>query len=104
MLSIIVHPIVIYYVLLLLMTSYLYGSSPAFLRILKKFQYNVCHTKVLVTLYTCNILYVVSVHTSVYMHVIFCSLSGLNHSLVQRLKPTWEKVPGKYHKMKKVRN
>ena len=32
----------------------------------------------------------------------FCILSGLNHSLVQRLKPTWEKVPGKYRKMKKV--
>ena len=32
----------------------------------------------------------------------FCSLSGLNHSLVQRLKPTWEKVPGKYRKIKKV--
>ena len=25
----------------------------------------------------------------------FCSLSGLNHSLVQRLKPTWEKVPAR---------
>ena len=60
--SVIVHPIVIYYVLLSLMTSYLCGSSPAFLRILKrlkKLQYIVCHTKVLVTLYTCNILYVV---------------------------------------------
>ena len=32
----------------------------------------------------------------------FCTFSGLNHSLVQRLKPTWEKVPGKYRKVKKV--
>ena len=33
----------------------------------------------------------------------FCPFSGLNHSLVQRLKPTWEKVPGKYRRVKKVR-
>ena len=32
----------------------------------------------------------------------FCPFSGLNHSLVQRLKPTWEKVPGKYRRVKKV--
>ena len=32
----------------------------------------------------------------------FCPFSGLSHSLVQRLKPTWEKVPGKYRRVKKV--
>ncbi|XP_065908708.1 rap guanine nucleotide exchange factor 2-like isoform X1 [Dysidea avara] len=34
-------------------------------------------------------------------NAMFAILSGLSHSLVQRLKPTWEKVAGKYRKMKK---
>ena len=99
-------------------------------RIFKKFKYTVCHTKVRtcitcvcacarvcvcahVCVCVCTCVYVY-VHAYVYvcacMHVHryyacdFCSLSGLNHSLVQRLKPTWEKAPGKYRKMKKVCN
>ncbi|XP_065908690.1 rap guanine nucleotide exchange factor 6-like isoform X2 [Dysidea avara] len=35
-------------------------------------------------------------------NTMFAILSGLSHSLVQRLKPTWEKVPGKYRKMRKI--
>ena len=117
MLSIIVHFVVIlYYVLLPLMTfSFIWVFSCRILKRLKKFQYNVCHTKVrtCIQAYICNsVLYrfvyvccvCVCVCVHIYMHVIFCSFSGLNHSLVQRLKPTWEKVPGKYRKIKKVRN
>ena len=28
--------------------------------------------------------------------------SGLDHGFVQRLKPSWEKVPGKYKKLMEV--
>ncbi|XP_065908713.1 rap guanine nucleotide exchange factor-like isoform X2 [Dysidea avara] len=35
-------------------------------------------------------------------NTMFAILSGLSHSLVQRLKPTWEKVPGKYRKMRNI--
>ena len=99
----IVHPIVTHYVTLLCMTNIYVGLLLSFLEYLRDLR----NFNTMFAILRCVFVSVVSMCILLLMFyytmcLYCCSLSGLNHSLVQRLKPTWEKVPGKYRKMKKV--